>query len=70
MFRGEFVSVVDLVVAAAAERCFVGRAKHRRFFFIADVAPDLHRSIKREIEMVVVENDRREDVRSSYGVVM
>lgn len=42
VFSGEFVGVVDAVVAAVAEGCFVGRAKHRRFVFGTDVALDLH----------------------------
>lgn len=39
---GEFVGVVDPVVAGVAESCLVGGAKHRRFFSTTDVAVDLH----------------------------
>lgn len=55
MFRGEFVSVVDAVVTAAAERRFVGGAKHR-CLFVPDVASDLHRSLS---ERLMVSNDVR-----------
>lgn len=39
---GELVGVVDAVVAASAERCLVGGAKHGRLVLIAHVTLDLH----------------------------
>lgn len=42
VFGGEFVGMVDAVVAAAAEGGFVGGAEHRGLVLVAHVALDLH----------------------------
>jgi hypothetical protein len=42
VFSGEFVGVVDTVVAGVAESGFVGGAKERSLVFVTDVALDLH----------------------------
>jgi len=42
VFGGEFVGVVDAVVAAVAEDGFIGGAKDRCIVFVTHVALDLH----------------------------
>lgn len=42
VFAGEFVGVVDTVVAGGAEGGLVGGAKQGSFFFVTYVALDLH----------------------------
>lgn len=39
---GEFVGMVDAVVAAIAKGRFVGGAENRSLLFVTDVALDLH----------------------------
>ncbi|GMQ00153.1 hypothetical protein CsSME_00047361 [Camellia sinensis var. sinensis] len=42
VFSDELVNMVDAVVAGGEEGGLIDRAKHRCFFFVTDVALDLH----------------------------
>ena len=42
VFTGELVGSVDLAVTGGAEGGFIGGAKNRGFFFVANITTDLH----------------------------